>query len=135
MELNDVKLDLNGSEDGVFFPFGEDTQIKIAQWGNKNHKKFLREIYTKHGRKIDAGALTNAQSDALILPQWVHIVKDWMGITENGEPLEYSHQILLDLAANPQYKGLFNKIELLAKEEENFRLQNIKDLGEDLPTT
>ena len=135
MDLNDVKTDLDGSEEGIFFPFGEDCNIKIAQWGNKKHKKFLREIYNKHGRKIDAGAITDAQSDALMVPQWQYIVKDWKGITENGEELEYSVEAVTALASNPQFKNFFAKIGAIAKEEENFRIQNVKELGETLPTT
>lgn len=135
MDLKDLQLDLNASEDGVFFPFSDDCEIKIAQWGNKAHKKFLREMYTKHGRKIDAGAVSDSQADLLMSGQWQHIVKDWNGMTEGGKTLKFSPKVIKDLATNPQYKSFFEKIASLAREEENFRTQNIKELGEDLPTS
>jgi|TARA_R110000744_G_scaffold86715_1_gene169574 hypothetical protein len=134
MDINDVKTNLEASDEGVFFPFGEDCEIKIAQWGNKEHKKFLRQVYAKHGRKIDAGAINDAQSDALMLPQWEHIVKDWTGITNDGEPMEFSVKLLMELASDKHYSAFFQKIASVAKEEENFRIQNIKEMGEALPT-
>lgn len=134
MELKSLQLDLNGSNEGIFFPFGEDCEIKIAQWNNKSHKKFLREIHAKHGRKIQAGAITDSQADALMVGQWPHIIKDWNGITEDGENLPYSAESVIALAINPQYKAFFEKIEGLSKEEENFRIENVKEMGEALPT-
>ena len=86
-------------------------------------------MYKKHGKKIEAGALSDKQSDSLALGQWPHLVKGWNGITEDGEPLEYSPQVVMDLAANPQYSTLFTKIERIAKDEENFRISVINELG------
>ena len=135
MDLQDLKTDLDAAEEGVFFPFGEDCRIKIASWNNPGHLKFLRSVYQKHGRKIDAGALSDAQADELMRPQWSFIIKDWEGLTEGGETLDFSSETLLSLVANPQYKAFFDKIASIAKEEENFRVQNIQDLGESLPIT
>ena len=133
MDIKDVKTSLEASDEGVFFPFGEDCEIKIAQWGNKEHKKFLRQVYAKHGRKIDAGAINDAQSDALMLPQWEYIVKGWTGLTDEGEEMKFSLSSLLELASDKHYSAFFQKIAAISKEEENFRIQNIKEMGEVLP--
>lgn len=133
MEITALKTNLEASEEGVDFPFSEDCEIKIAQWGNKSHKKYLRGIYAKHGRKIDAGAINDAQSDMLMLPQWEHIVKGWRGLTEDGKPLEYSSDTLLRLVGDKHYKAFFEKIASIAKEESNFRIENIREMGNALP--
>lgn len=134
MDILEIQTDVEAADEGVFFPFGEDCQIKIAQWGNKKHRKFLRKIYAKHGRKIDAGAISEEQSNSLQNPQWQYIITDWEGILEGGEPLEYSVETVLRLASQKKYDAFFKKIESISKEEENFRVENIKSLGEDLPT-
>jgi len=135
MDILDLQTDLEAAEEGTWFPFGEDCQIKIAQWANKKHKKFLRNMYSKHGRKIEAGAVTDGQASKLMRPQWVFIVKDWEGITEGGNDFPFNEDNVLQLASDKRYDSFFKKIELISKEEENYRETNIKELGEDSPTT
>jgi hypothetical protein len=135
MDLKSLQTDLNAAEDGVFFPFGEDCEIKIAAWMNKNHRTFLRNIHKKHGRKIEAGAMNDEQANQLLVGQWEHIVKDWNGLEDGGKPLKWSPKVVADLAANPQYESFFDRIKALASEEENYRTENIKDLGNDSPTS
>lgn len=135
MDILDLKTDLEAAEDGTWFPFGEDCRIKIAAWGNKKHKKFLRKMYSKHGRKIEAGAVTDDQANELLRAQWIHIVKDWDGLEKGEQPFEYSQDNLLELSSDKRFDNFFKRIEGLAKEEENFRETNIQDMGEDSPIT
>jgi len=135
MELESLQLDLDATEDGIFFPFSDDCEIKIAQWNNKAHKKFLRKLYQKHGRKIEAKALSDAQSNLLMADQWKYIIKDWSGMTSGGKEFKCNDKNILSLAKNPQYQKFFERIEGLAREEENFRIENIKEVGESSPTT
>lgn len=135
MDILDVVTDLEASEKGAWFPITDDCKIKIAEWGNKKHKKYLREMYNKHGRKIEAGALNDNQADKLMVPQWVHIIRDWEGITKKGEVLPFNEDNLLELAGDKRFDNFFKKIESISKEEENFREANILEMGEDLPTT
>lgn len=134
MEFNDLKLDLDAAEDGTWFPFGPDAEVKIARWHNEEHRKFIRRVYSKHGKRIDTGAMSDDEANRLMLDQWRYIIRDWKGFTLDGEELTYSPECVRDLAGNPQFEPFFNKVQSLAKEEENFRVSNMEDLGEDSPT-
>jgi hypothetical protein len=131
MDLNDIKLDINAVEDGIFFPFSDDASVRIAQWSNKAHRKFIRGLRAKHGRKIDAGVLSDAEADKLLAGQWQYIILDWKGFTDDGKPLEYSAKTVVSMAKNPQYRSFFERVEVIARAEENFRVESVKEMGEE----
>lgn len=131
MNLEELRLDLDGAEEGIWFPFGEDCDIRIARWGNKSHQKVLKKLDEKHGRKIRAGAINDETARQIMQEQWPSIVKDWRGLYLKGEDLNYSPDAVRDLARNPQYEAFFARIERIAKAEENYRVENIAEMGED----
>lgn len=136
MKLSAVRTDLNASEDGIDFPLDDKgAKVKIAQWNNKAHQAFLRDVYKKHGRKIQMKMISDEEAEHLLAGQWPHVLKGLTGFTEDDgkTPLQYSPQLIIDLARNHQYKDFFKQIEAIAKDEENYRTENIKALGESLP--
>jgi hypothetical protein len=136
MDLTTLKTDLNAAEEGIYFPFGDDgARVKIAMWHNKRHLKFIRDLHKAKGRKIEAGMINEKESELLLSDQWEFIVTDMLGFTEGEDDLIYSVSAIKDLSLNPQYKQFFLKIEGIAKAEENYRVENIQDLGEQSPTT
>jgi len=135
MDFQELQTDIEAAEDGISFPFGEDCSIKIAQWGNKKHKKFMRKIHQRYGRQFDVGGISDDQADDIMAGQWEFIIRDWEGFTEGGKPVKCTPEVLKKLSTDKRYNDFFKKIEAISKEEENFRLQNIKEVGEGLPTT
>ena len=133
MELNSVKVDLKAEKEGTWFPFDDESDIKIAAWGNKKHLKFLREQHTKYGRKLATNRMKDEEADIILADQWQYIVKDWRGITEGGVDVECTPEKLSELAGNKQYKYFFARIEAISKEDENFRVEAVQELGEDSP--
>lgn len=135
MDILELRTDLEAADEGVSFPFGEDCEIVIAMWGNKAHKKFLRDMWKKHGRKIEAGAINDAQSDELMAGQWKYIVKGWSGLMEDGKELPFSEETLLRLVKDKRLRAFFGKIEAISKEESNFRQANVDEMGNDSPSS
>jgi hypothetical protein len=134
MDITDFELDLDAAEDGTFFALDTDCGLYIAQWNNKEHSRYLRDIYKKYGHRMRNNALQDEEARQLLAGQWPFVLKGWKGLTENGEPLEYSKQVVIDLALNPQYREFFRRVQNIAETEENFRKTNIRELGEDAPT-
>lgn len=136
MDFKELATNVSAAEEGVYFPMGEDgAEIKIAMWGNKAHKKFLRAVYAKHGRKIDAKAISDEQSDEIMAPQWNYIVKDWRGFTNDGKPFPFSQNTLQELVRDKKYRSFFERIATISRDEANFRENVIQELGEASPTT
>lgn len=133
MKLNKLKLDLNAIEDGVVFPFEDGATIRIAKWRNKAHEQFVTQLRKDNHAKIQAKMLTDEQEQYLLAGQWPFIIRDMQGFTEDDVPFVYSPQAIIYLARNPQYKEFFIKVTVIAMEEENFRIETIKQLGEALP--
>lgn len=134
MDIQEIETNIQAAEEGVSFAFGEDCEVKIAQWHNKEHKKFLRKIYQKHGRKIENNAINDEQSDKIMAPQWTYIVKGWSGFTDDGKPFPFSEERLLAMAVDKKFAKFFERIANISKDETNFRAKNISDMGESSPT-
>ncbi len=142
MKLGKLKLDLNAVEDGVVFPFEDGATIKIAKWRNAAHEKFLTDVRKQNNVKIQAKMITKEQEDYILAGQWPFIIRDMQGFTDGEEivdgvvkqiPFVYSPQSIIDLARNPQFKEFFDKVATISLDEENYRIETIKQLGEVLP--
>ena len=129
MDLSDFKQDLDKVEDGVWVPFGNETRIKIAEWLNESHSRFLKAVYKKNKRAIDLAIMSDDQANELMADQWQYVVKDWEGIEIDGEPLAYSPRTVNDLARNPQYKKFFAALEDIAKDQAMFKAEVADELG------
>lgn len=135
MDINEVKTDLDAAEDGVWFSISETAKAKIARWSNVPHKTFMRKINRKYGQRMEAGAMTDEEVRDVMAGQYPHLIRDWKGVTMDGEEIKYSPQTIIDLAKNPQLDAFFARIQNIAKSEENFMVGNIKAMGEDSPAT
>jgi len=134
-KLNSLRTDLNAAQDGVVLDI-EGVKVKVAKWGNKEHVAFIKEFGKKYGEQMQSGAMSDEQSDYLFAEQFTKIVKDVQELEDDdGQPIEFSNNLIVDLARNPQYEDFFAKIERAAKNEKNYRVANIKKLGEGLPTS
>lgn len=134
MDIADFKIDLDAAEDGQYFPLDENSGLVIAQWNNKEHAKYLRTVYKKHGARLRNNQMDDEEARLLMAGQWPHVLKGWKGMKLDGEEVEYTPKLVVDLASNPQFRDFFKRIQSIAEAEENFRVKSLKDLGEELPT-
>lgn len=135
MDLQEIELDLDAAEDGAWFPIGDDFRVRLAMWNNKAHAAFLREVGVKYGRRLANGKVPEEKAKSIMAEQWKFLVLSWEGLTDQGEEVPYSHETLTRLAADKKYKAFFDRLENVCRTEENFRRQNIEELGETSPTT
>lgn len=131
MKLSSIKTDLNAADSGIWFNLDETAKVKIAKWGNKAHAAYIRELGKKHGRKNNQGLVSDEQATKLLAGQWEFIITDFEGFEDDdGNPIKYSSQLIIDLALNEEYKDFFSQIESISRDAENYRKENIESLGE-----
>lgn len=137
MKLSTFKTDLNAAEDGVVFPMSEPDEngkfasVRIAKWGNTKHAAFLKEFRKTHGTKMKHHSMNDSQFEHLIAEQFKHILTGFDGFEDDdNQPIQYSPQCVIDLARNPQYKEFFEKVAAISQDENNYRVDNVKELGE-----
>ena len=129
MDIKDVLLDISAVEDGRWFPYGDDAEVRIAKWMNKGHSKFLREVAKEHGLKFANKAISDEQAEELNSGQWPFIITGIKGFTDDGKPVKWSAKLIKTLSLDPKWDAFFKSALQLSKEEANYRESNIKDLG------
>ena len=135
MDISALQKDVDSSENGIWFPFGEDAKVRIAQWMNKKHAAFLRDVGKKYGRRIQTKAMSEDEAKAIMAKQWEFVLTGLEGFTEGGDPVDWSAELITDWALNPLYQDFFREVEELSKDNENYRLENVQELGKLLEDT
>lgn len=134
-KLSSLRTDMNASEDGIKVII-EGVNLTLAKWGNKKHTAFIKEFSKKYGEQMQSGAMSDEESDRLFAEQFVHIVKNIKNLEDdNGDTIEFSHEMLLAMARNEEFDDFFIKIERAAKNQKSYRVESIKALGEALPNS
>ena len=128
MDIKDVLLDVSAVEEGRWFPYGDDAEVRIAKWMNKNHAKFLRDVAKEHGLKFANKAISDEQAEELNSGQWPHLITGIRGFTDAGKPVKWSVKLIKQLSLDPQWDAFFKSAVQLSKDEANYREANIKDL-------
>jgi len=128
MDIKDIYLDVEAAEQGRWFPYGDDAQVRIAKWMNKDHSKFLRDIAKEHGLKFANNAINEEQAAELNAGQYPHIITGIKGFTDGDKPVKWSAKLIKSLALDPRWDAFFKSAIQLSKEEANYRESNIKDL-------
>lgn len=119
--LNSLEPDAELANNGVWLDFFDGSKLKIAQADNKAYNGFITQQYKAHRRKID---LENKASDKLSEDITLEaiarfVLKDWEGITFDGEDTPYSYKVGMEA---------MTKIPMLRKEvdDQSRRLQNFQ---------
>lgn len=133
MELSSVKRDVESAEKGVWFQFGEDCSVRIAQWMNKKHAEYLRGLNKKFGRRLRF--LSEEEATEVMAKQWEFILTGIKGFTEAGKEIEWSPEFTARIAKDESYSDFLGSVEDISKDALNYREENVKELGEQLPTT
>ena len=128
MEINKIYLDVDAAENGRWFPYGDDAEVRIAKWMNKEHSKFLREVAKEHGLKFANKAISEAQAEELNAGQWPFIITGIKGFTDDGKIVKWSAKFIKTIAIDPKWDAFFKSALQLSKEEANYRESNIKEL-------
>lgn len=128
-DLLSLAPDDNMAENGVWLEFFGGSRLKIAKAQNTKHQAFMNKAYKVNRRKLDMED-KNADKLAEDISREAaarYLLKDWEGISINGEMKAYSYELGIEaMKLVPELKS--------EVDEQSRRLQNfqISDEEEDL---
>ena len=120
MEIKGFIGDEEKQKQGVWVTHPDgDAEFLIAYWYSPAPRRFSEQQYAKNRRKAKKGLFPQELRDEIALETVVrHILKDWRGLTDNGEAFEYSQVRERELLTNGV--ELRNWIAEEAQDGENF---------------
>ena len=116
-------------ENGVWVPLQRDPEsgevlaaVKIARHNNKRYRRHIQEGMSK-GRETTAKEL----EDLLIDGMAQYVIRDWKGITENGEDLPYSVEAAIKILKDPTLGDFRDWVSEESMKMENYKLKEEDD--------
>lgn len=108
-DINKVRTDVDKELNGVWIPFAEGIQLKIARAGNSKYNEMLRRLSAPHLEKIRDRSI-DEEEYAVILKQVraETILLDWSNIEESGRSITYTPTKALEYFMDPSLKDFYN---------------------------
>ena len=120
VKLNSLKVDPVRQTEGIWFPWEQGVELKIARLGNPKFDARLRELVEEakeRGQKEpDAEAATVAAMAETVLTGWKGIEG------EDGKPWRYTPQRALELLTDESLGDLYKFVLMKAAESAHFRM-------------
>ena len=134
MDLNKTRIDTELAKEGVWVPLDGETRLKIAQWLNPHHRKYLQKALDPYKRALRMGTLSDEDSNRIEAEAVAHTVLiDWDNLKDNGVNLEYSKEKATQLLRDPELSWLMDFVREQAENLANFRdevgAEEIQDVG------
>lgn len=91
MDLSDFDLNDELSVEGRWVPIGKDAELKIARMNNEKYRDFVKKKLKPYRSAMRAGTVDDAlTTEIVVMAMARHVLLDWKGLTEKGEPLAYA---------------------------------------------
>lgn len=129
LDLENLAIDTEKEEDGVWVEVGESAKLLIAHWGNKAFTAAMRRYVTPKQHRLKN--MPEHEADALMAKVVVEtILLDWQGLTLGGQEVPYSKAKAIELLTSRKFRSFRELVESLAKDDEQFRLAEMEeDMG------
>lgn len=128
MDLNTFKTNAEKSDEGVWCPVDASTDIKIARYGNRTFQRALKRVMKPHKVMIDRGTLDDDTADALLVEAMAEgILIDWRGMTQAGEPLEYTKSAAIKVLLDKNLRDFRELVVSLSQDMQLFRDEEIEE--------
>ena len=130
--LASLKQDHEKIEKGVLIPFMSEASLRICRYGSHAFNGMLSKAFKENETIIKAGG---EQGDIVATQNMVfafanHILVGWEGVVdEDGNEVKYSVDQAEEYLKIPE---IYEFVEFHAKKHENFRINSVKELGEEL---
>lgn len=122
MDLNQVKVDADKARNGAWIDVDDTTRLLIARAGGQNFRRTMQKYLLEHREDIANDSFSDDAYRNLLAEIMADcVLLGWEGLTENGEPIEYSKEKAAALLSDPDYEDFFEIVSSYAENIENFR--------------
>lgn len=137
MDLDKARLDTGKTTYGVWVELDGETSLRIAQWLNPHHARYVQKLLDPYKRAINMGTLDDETSERLEVDALAEtVLLDWKGLKEGGKELPYSKQTAVRLLSDPSLSWLLSFVKQQAQDTANFRKEvedkEVEDVGKPL---
>ena len=128
--LQDENLEAGEGID-VEFPNGAKITIHRAGGANKKYAQVLRRLSKPYKWQIDRQSIDEETSSRILREAYAEaVIIGWRGVTHDGEEVPFSKaNVILFLQS---YPTIFDKIQDVATEAANFKLERLQEDAESL---
>lgn len=93
MDLSDFDVNDTLALEGQWVPIGKDASLRIAKLNNEKYREFVKKKTKPYRSAMRAGTVDEDLMVEIIVQAVArHVLLDWKGLTEKGEPLTYTVQ-------------------------------------------
>lgn len=133
MDIKTAFADPRREVEGVWFPYKDGAEVKLAAMGNPRFTRELDDLLGPTGRRklMDGRATFAKQTESMCLAMARGLVLDWKGFTNGGEPFPHSEDNAYNLLLN--HRQFFTDMLELADQEAAFRRTDIESAAGNLP--
>lgn len=127
--IEKIKSNLKKENDGVWVPFSEGIELRIARARNPLYLEKLQALVDPYRQSIRddtisadvlGGILKKVRAETILL--------DWDNIEdENGKPIQYSSKQALEFFNDPELKELYAFVVITSERAELFRKDFVKE--------
>jgi hypothetical protein len=125
-DINHLKVDPSKSQEGVWVDYLRGSQLKVARASNKQAEDHRFREAVEHADIFNAGG-DKAEKLAFEIETYTlahYVLLDWSGIEQDGEELEYSPEIGMQILADPMFNDFREDLLRIARNREHFRVEN-----------
>lgn len=109
MDLNSIKIDKQKMSEGVWVDCGDGLRLKLASTQSPEYKAFLVKKL-RRARRGGVGAMIEITAQVTTEALAEYVIRDWEGLTQNGEPVQYSKQMAKRLLEDfPRFRSIVDE--------------------------
>ncbi len=91
MDLDNFTLDDNLSVSGKWVPISANASLLIARLNNEKYREFVKKKLKPYRSAMRAGSVDEDLMNKVVIQAVArHVLLDWKGLTEKGNPVPYS---------------------------------------------
>lgn len=128
-KLSSLKTNVVQEEEGVWVPYAQGIQLRIARYGNRSFKARMERLTKPHLRQIRKNSFPEEEAQKFLNECLAHhVLLGWKGLDgENGKPLKYTPDEALKILSDPEYQDFYNDVVELSKDRQLFKEQDMQD--------
>lgn len=128
MDISTVVVDFDMEAEGVWFDYDNETSVKVARSNCKAYRKAMKRVMKPYRRQIKMNTIDPELFDKLLATAMAEgLVRDWKGLLNNGQPIEYSRSKSIELMVDPVMREFKEFVAECAEDAEAFRNEEIEE--------